>query len=248
MDLQVSDLCKRYGNESILNRISFDALQGEFISIIGPNGCGKSTLLRLLSGIEDPTSGDIRFKGERRSHGPLATIVWQEFALLPWRSALHNVSLGLEFQGVPSRTAKEIADRWLERVSAQEFAAKMPNQLSAGYKQRVAIARALAADPEVLLMDEPFASIDAQTRPELHKKTLRLWETTEKTVLLVTHSVIEACVLADRVIILTDRPAHVQDIVDIQTPRPERDYLVNHAFGREVAAVRAALDVRGHDP
>ncbi|MFG1783450.1 ABC transporter ATP-binding protein [Rhodococcus oryzae] len=204
--------------------ISIDVADGEFLVLVGPSGCGKSTLLDLLGGLTTPSSGRILLDGEPITGPGLDRgIVFQQYALLPWRTALHNIEFGLEAKGLPKRQRREIADHYLELVGLQGFGDRYPHELSGGMKQRVAIARSLAFDPEVLLMDEPFAALDAQTRESLQDELLRIWRTTGKTILFITHGIDEAVYLGQRVAVLTSRPGRVKTVVDIDIDRAAAD-------------------------
>ncbi|AXK31746.1 ABC transporter ATP-binding protein [Streptomyces armeniacus] len=199
-----------------LGSVDLDVAPGEFAVIVGPSGCGKSTLLDLLGGLGEPTSGRILLDG-RPLTGPGLDrgIVFQQYALLPWRTALGNVAFGLEATGVPRRERAARAREFLDLVGLAGFADRHPQELSGGMKQRVAIARSLAYDPDVLLMDEPFAALDAQTRESLQDELLRIWERTGKTVVFITHGIDEAVYLGQRVAVLTSRPGRVKEVVRI---------------------------------
>jgi NitT/TauT family transport system ATP-binding protein len=200
---------------------SLNVFVDEFLCIVGPSGCGKTTLLRMIAGLDKPSSGCILMKG-KEVNGPGADrgMVFQEFALFPWRTVRKNIEFGLEIKGLPREARREISKKYAGLVGLSGFETSHPYELSSGMKQRVAIARALAGDPEVLLMDEPFSSLDAQTRNIMQRELLRIWEQTKKTVIFVTHSVDEAVYLADRVALLTARPCKVKKIFDINIPRP----------------------------
>jgi NitT/TauT family transport system ATP-binding protein len=198
--------------------------EGEFVSIVGPSGCGKSTFLNVLLGLIPPVSGEMAINGKRvEGPGQDRAMVFQEFGLLPWRTVLNNVELGLELRGVPTAERRPTCQKFIEMVGLSGFEGHYPHELSGGMKQRVGIARALASDPEVLLMDEPFAALDAQTRDIMQAELLRIWQEAKKTVLFVTHQIEEAVYLSDRVIVMTKRPGRTKKIVDIPLPRP-RDY------------------------
>lgn len=204
--------------------ITLDLAAGEFLVLVGPSGCGKSTLLDLLGGLSAPTSGQILLDGTPISGPGLDRgIVFQQYALLPWRSARRNIEFGLEAKGVPRAERRERAEHYLELVGLAGFADRYPHELSGGMKQRVAIARSLAYDPEVLLMDEPFAALDAQTRESLQDELLRIWERTGKTILFITHGIDEAIYLGQRVAVLTSRPGRVKTVVDIDIDRTAAD-------------------------
>ncbi|MDF2935753.1 MAG: nitrate/sulfonate/bicarbonate transporter ATPase [Paenibacillaceae bacterium] len=208
---------------SALQNVSLTVNKGEFLTIVGPSGCGKSTLLDLIAGLALPTSGELFIDGKKITKPALDRgIVMQGYALFPWRTVRHNVEFGLEVKGVPKKERQEISDRFLKLVNLTGFADRYPYELSGGMKQRVAIARALAYDPEVLLMDEPFAAVDAQTRETLQDELLRIWEETRKTIIFVTHSIDEAVALADRVAVMSANPGKVKEIVKVGLPRPRR--------------------------
>ena len=207
-----------------LSNFSLDIAQGEFVSIVGPSGCGKSTFLNIILGLIKPASGKIQLNGVRISGpGQERAMVFQEFGLLPWRTVTANVELGLELKGVPAEQRLARANELIKLVGLRGFERHYPHELSGGMKQRVGLARALATEPEVLLMDEPFAALDAQTRDLMQAELLQIWERTQKTVLFVTHSIEEAAYLSDRVIVMTARPGRTKDVIQIDLPRP-RDY------------------------
>jgi len=219
----VNKIYKREGTSECIHAvkdISLDIYEGEFLCIVGPSGCGKSTLLKIIAGLIPPTSGEVLFDGELVKAPSLKRVmVFQEYALFPWRTTLGNVEFGLEMMGIPVNERRRIATESIRMVGLEGFENKYPFELSGGMKQRVAIARALAVDPETLLMDEPFASVDAQTRNVLKAELLKIWEETKKTVVYVTHNVLEAVFFADRVVMLTARPGKIKDIVEINEPR-----------------------------
>ena len=193
----------------------------EFVCILGPSGCGKTTILRMIAGLEVPTSGSISLNGNLvKEPGQDRGMVFQEFALFPWRTVRKNIEFGPELSNMPPEKIREISDRFIELVGLKTFEDIHPKELSGGMKQRVGIARALANDPSILLMDEPFGSIDAQTRNLMQKELLRIWQTTKKTVMFVTHSVEEAVFLADKIIIMTARPGKVREIIEVPLARP----------------------------
>ena len=207
-----------------LRGFDIDVEDGEFLSVVGPSGCGKSTFLNVVLGLIKPDSGDVRMRG-RPITGPGTdrAMVFQEFGLLPWRTVTHNIELGLELKGVPAETRHGLSQRFVEMVGLKGFEGHYPHELSGGMKQRVGLARALATDPDVLLMDEPFAALDAQTRDLMQVELLRIWQEAKKTVLFVTHQIDEAIYLSDRVMVMTKRPGHAKRIFAIKLPRP-RDY------------------------
>ncbi|MBB4264120.1 ABC transporter ATP-binding protein [Bradyrhizobium sp. CIR3A] len=204
------------GRFTALEDITLDVRSGEFLALVGPSGCGKSTLLDLLGGLTTPTSGRILLDG-RPITGPARDrgIVFQQYALFPWRTAAENVEFGLDIAGLKARQRRDIARKFLDLVGLSGFASRYPHELSGGMKQRVAIARSLAYDPEVLLMDEPFAALDAQTRETLQGELLRIWCATGKTIVFITHGIDEAIVLGQRVAVMTSRPGRIKQIVDV---------------------------------
>lgn len=225
MLIAVRDLVKVFVKDKreivALDGFSMDVLEGEFVCLLGPSGCGKTTVLRIVAGLETKTSGQVLVNGKDvERFRPRVGMVFQEFALFPWRSARRNVEFGLEIKRVPEKKRAEISSRYLDLVGLSGFADAHPHELSGGMKQRVAIARALAHDPAVLLMDEPFGSLDAQTRNLMQKELLRIWSATNKTVLFVTHSVDEAVFLADRIVVMTARPGRVRETIEVGLPRP----------------------------
>jgi NitT/TauT family transport system ATP-binding protein len=211
--------------------ISIDLPAGEFLVLVGPSGCGKSTLLDLLGGLSTPSSGRILLDGTPITGPGLDRgIVFQQYALLPWRTARKNIEFGLEAKGLPAAARRERAEQYLELVGLQSFADRYPHELSGGMKQRVAIARSLAFDPELLLMDEPFAALDAQTRESLQDELLRIWKSTGKTILFITHGIDEAIYLGQRVAVLTSRPGRIKQIVDVEIDRTAEDVRSEEGF------------------
>ncbi|MCH8055475.1 MAG: ABC transporter ATP-binding protein [Deltaproteobacteria bacterium] len=207
-----------------LKDFALEVEKGEFVSIVGPSGCGKSTFLNVLLGLIKPDAGEMQLNGTRiTGPGQERAMVFQEFGLLPWRTVVANVELGLELKGVQASVRRERAMELISMVGLIGFEGHYPHELSGGMKQRVGLARALATDPEVLLMDEPFASLDAQTRDLMQAELLQIWDRAKKTVLFVTHSIEEAAYLSDRVIVMTARPGRTKSILKINLPRP-RDY------------------------
>jgi len=205
-----------------LDNVSFEVKVGEFVCLVGPSGCGKSTLFNLIAGLEKADSGNIQVNGQSvNSPGPDRLILFQEPALFPWLNVLSNVEFGLESIGIKGKERREIAMHYLKMVHLQNFAKFRVHQLSGGMRQRVAIARALAMNPEILLMDEPFTALDAQTRDMLHQELQQIWQQTGKTILFVTHNVREAVTLGDRVIVFTFRPGRVKSEFSTEhLPRP----------------------------
>ncbi|MCU0861232.1 MAG: ABC transporter ATP-binding protein [Methanomassiliicoccales archaeon] len=212
---------KKDGETVAIENFSLDVDEGEFICVLGPSGCGKTTLLRIIAGLEDPTSGDILLNGTPiLGPGSDRGMVFQDFALFPWRTVRKNVEFGLEIKRVPPEKRKELSQRYIDLVGLKGFENYHPNQLSGGMKQRVGIARALANEPMLLLMDEPFGALDAQTRNLMQKELLRIWSETKKTVLFITHSVDEACYLADKIVVMTTRPGMVKETFEVSWERP----------------------------
>jgi ABC-type nitrate/sulfonate/bicarbonate transport system ATPase subunit len=210
------------GSVTGVDGVSFDMEQSQFLCLVGPSGCGKTTLLNIIAGFLAPTGGEIRIGGEAlRGQGTDRGIVFQDFAqLFPWRTALGNVAFGLEMKGVGKAEREEIALKQLRLVKLEKFAQSYPHHLSGGMQQRVAIARALAYNPSVLLMDEPFAALDALTRDAMQRLLADVWRETRKTVIYVTHNVAEAVYLADRVIVMTPHPGRIKTEVPITLTRP----------------------------
>jgi NitT/TauT family transport system ATP-binding protein len=218
-----------------LEDITLDVRAGEFLALVGPSGCGKSTLLDLLGGLAVPTSGRILLDGQPVT-GPARDrgVVFQQYALFPWRTAAQNVEFGLDIAGLRAKQRRERARHYLDLVGLAAFADRYPHELSGGMKQRVAIARSLAYDPEVLLMDEPFAALDAQTRETLQGELLRIWRTTGKTIVFITHGIDEAVVLGQRVAIMTSRPGRIKQVIDVpeELHSETEDVRSLPAFGR----------------
>ncbi|RKQ14172.1 ABC transporter ATP-binding protein [Ureibacillus endophyticus] len=230
-----------------IQNIEFTVREGEFITLVGPSGCGKSTLLDLLTGLTKPTKGRILIDG-REITGPGLDrgIVFQQYALFPWKTARGNIEFGLEAKGIPKSERKEKAEYYLDLVGLKNFADRYPHELSGGMKQRVAIARSLAFNPDVLLMDEPFAALDAQTRETLQTELLRIWKKTGKTIIFITHGIDEAVYLGERVVVLTANPGTVKKIVDI----PLKDRLEDADVKSNPAFISARREVWNllHEP
>ena len=204
-----------------LTDVTLSIRENEFISIIGPSGCGKTTLLKMIDGLLPYDSGEILINGRRvTAPGPERAVVFQTFALLPWRTVLANVEFSLELRRVPKEERARTAREYIRRVGLGEFEDHYPHELSGGMQQRAGLARALAVNPMILLMDEPFGSVDAQTRQLLQEELLELWQREQKTVIFVTHSMDEAVYLSDRVVVMTPRPGQVAEILDVPLPRP----------------------------
>jgi NitT/TauT family transport system ATP-binding protein len=223
--LQTRGLGKQFHRDGstvrALHAVDLNVADGEFVSLVGASGCGKSTFLRLVDGLIAPTSGEILLDGVPvQGPGPDRAFVFQEDRMLPWRTVWRNVTIGLELKGVPKKEAAATGTRLLELVGIPGFANHFPRELSGGMRQRANLARALAIDPDVLLMDEPFASLDGQTREIMQAELLRIWDESRKTVLFVTHQIDEAVYLSDRVVVFTVRPGRVKADVAIDLPRP----------------------------
>ncbi|NMC60742.1 MAG: ABC transporter ATP-binding protein [Candidatus Methanofastidiosa archaeon] len=209
------------GGLQVLKGLNLSIKKGEFITLVGPSGCGKSVFLDIVGGLTKMSGGNVFLDGKKvNGPDPQLGYVFQQYALLPWRTAISNIEYPLEIRGVDSVKRKEKAKKLLSLIGLKGFDKWLPYQLSGGMQQRVAIARSLSTDPEVLLMDEPFAALDAQTRELLQEELLRVWEGIKNTVVFVTHSIEEAVFLADRVVVMTARPGSVKDIIDIDLPRP----------------------------
>jgi len=206
--------------------VTFTAEPEEFLAILGPSGCGKSTLLGAIAGLLPASSGGIFFEGARRSGQPLTATVFQEFALFPWRTARGNVELGLEELGLPAAERGARARRYIDQMGLGGFEDRYPHQLSGGMRQRVGIARALAVDPAVLLMDEPFSALDAQTRTLMMEELVTIWERARTTIVYVTHNIQEAVFMADRVLVLSRRPGRVLASVPVALPRPRTEAML----------------------
>jgi len=267
MKIQFDKVSKCYngrGSTLALSPTDLTIEAGEFVCLVGPSGCGKSTLCNILAGFEQPTGGSVTVNGEEVT-GPSIkrAMMFQEPALFPWLKVRANVEFGLKSLKFPPAVQREQAEKYLRMVHLGEFMDAAPHELSGGMKQRVALARALVVDPEVLLMDEPFAALDAQTRDHLHVELLKLWETTRKTIVFVTHNVREAVTLATRVLVFTARPGRIKstfDLEDLQYPRRPTEPLVAEMVSRiqqslhgEVAKTEAAeydhdVDLSGEIP
>lgn len=208
-----------------LRDIHFSIEENEFVVVVGPSGCGKSTLLNIVAGLLSSTSGQVIFEGAQTNSRPHTAVVFQDFALFPWRTVLKNIVYGLEERGIKKEEQVKIAQKYIALVGLQGFENKYPHQLSGGMKQRVSIARALANDPLLLLMDEPFSALDAQTRTLMQYELSRIWEETHKSLLYITHNIQEAVFLGDRVVILSRRPGTILEIIRIELPRPRGEHL-----------------------
>jgi len=246
--LTATDLSLVYPNGNgglqALDRVSFSAQRNEFLCVIGASGSGKTTLLRLLGGLLNPTEGEVQFEGERMV-GPRRRIgfVFQAANLMPWRSALENVELPLELQGANSEANSRRAAELLKLVGLGDFERTLPRDLSGGMAQRVAIARALVHEPDLLLLDEPFGSLDALTRERMIFELLRIWQMRKVTILMVTHSIWEAVLMADRVLVLSQRPGSIRLDLEMPLSRPRSlDMMHTPEFGKLVDQVRSAIE------
>jgi len=203
-----------------LHDFNLQVNEGEFVCIVGPSGCGKSTFLRILADLIPLTSGSVKIVPGSDPTKPLNNVVFQEYALFPWKTVQDNVTFGLEMRGVSKKERRAIASHWLERVGLRRFALHYPHQISGGMKQRVSIIRALANEPEVLLMDEPLGALDAQTRTVLQEELIRIWETERKTVVYITHSIEESVLMGDRIVLMTAHPGTNKVTFEVDIPRP----------------------------
>ncbi|WP_426399758.1 ABC transporter ATP-binding protein [Ralstonia sp. R-29] len=242
MDYTVRNDAGQTEDVAVLRDFDLDIREGEFLSVLGPSGCGKSTFLSILAGLTERTGGSIRIDGQALAGiNPQQGVVFQGYALFPWRTVLENIEVGLEIRGVPKAERRRIAQEHLELVGLTGAGARYPHEISGGMKQRVAIARSLAYKPDVLLMDEPFAALDAQTREILQGELLRIWEQYRKTIVFITHSLDEAIFLSDRIAVMTRRPGTVKQILEVPLPRPRLPELRNsEAF---VALRQQAWDI-----
>lgn len=236
--LEIRDLNQSFSKDDgsslvVLDHVTFDVSDKEFVCILGSSGCGKTTLLRLIAGLDTAQAGSIFLDGEEiRGTSPKVGMVFQEYSLFPWRTVIDNIAFGLEMQGIAKDERYRIAEQYLKLVNLAQFRDSYPSELSGGMRQRVAVVRALALDPVLLLMDEPFGALDAQTRNILQKELLDVWEATKKTVIFITHSVDEAVYLADRIIVLTPRPGRICQMFPIDLPRPRDRTSVEFALIR----------------
>jgi NitT/TauT family transport system ATP-binding protein len=259
--IRVDDLVKSFGPLIAVDHVSFDIAPGEFFMIVGPSGCGKTTLLRILAGLEAATSGTIEVDVPPGSNCPVNSMVFQGDSIFPWMTVWQNAAYGLRMRNVPARTIKDVVGHYLDRTGLIRFSGYYPHQLSGGMRQRVAIARAFANDPQILLMDEPFSALDAQNKLLLQEELLRIWDEHKKTVVFITHSVDEAVLLGDRVMVMTAQPGRLKLFVPIPLARPRHllelqkgpDYadLVHHIWSSlrdEVQRAREQAGERGEGP
>lgn len=227
------------GGLHAVENISFDVAPQEFVCVVGPSGCGKSTLLRVLAGLLVPTRGQVKFM----SDSPRIGMVFQDSNLMPWRSVLENITLPLELDGMDPTTAHDKAQELIELVGLHGFKENLPRDLSGGMAQRVALARSLVHDPDILLLDEPFASLDALTRDRMGTELLRIWGARQKTVIMVTHSISEAIFLADRVLVLTQRPGSIKLDLPVNLPRPRAEEMrYTPEFGEMAQKLKNAIE------
>jgi NitT/TauT family transport system ATP-binding protein len=241
--LVVEDIVKHFqtpdGIVPAVERVSLSVKSGEFVSVIGPSGCGKSTLFNIIGGLLGDYGGSVRVDGERIT-GPHAAVgmVFQEESTFPWRTVIENVAFPLEIAGTPKAERFERARHFISLVGLDGFAKRYPAELSGGMRQRVSLARTLASEPKILLMDEPFAALDEQTRLLLGDKVLQIQQALQQTTLLITHNITEAVQLSDRILVMTYRPGRTKRIVDIDLPRPRTSEIVgSDAFGHYVAQI-----------
>ncbi|MFN8522883.1 MAG: ABC transporter ATP-binding protein [Chloroflexota bacterium] len=213
----------RQADVHALRDVNLEVPSGEFCVLVGPSGCGKTTLLRILAGLDHPSEGTFQLHRYDRDR-PSNAMVFQQESIFPWMTVFDNVAYGLRMRGAAERTIRERAGYFIDRVGLAEFSRALPYQLSGGMKQRVSVARAFATDPEILLMDEPFGALDEQTRSVLHDELLKIWDESRKTVVFITHSIEEALVLGDRLVVLTARPGRVKSELPIRFPRPRSPY------------------------
>jgi len=211
----------RQGKMIALNGVDLDIYENEFVCVVGPSGCGKSTLLNIIAGLLEPTSGAVYVDGKKvEGTGIERGVVFQQYALFPWLTVKKNVMFGLKLKGLPEDEAEAIAMKYIKMVQLEDFVNAYPKELSGGMKQRVAIARAYAVQPEVLLMDEPFGALDAQTRTQLQAELIQTWQEEKKTCFFITHDVEEAIILATKVIVMSARPGRIKRIIDVNLPYP----------------------------
>jgi NitT/TauT family transport system ATP-binding protein len=246
--IEIAGLCKTFpargkdASVEALKDVSLSINDGEFLTVLGPSGCGKTTLLRIVAGLIQADSGSLRIDGkEVTGPGPERAMVFQSIALMPWASVLSNVAFGLKLRGIPRSEREARATELLDLVGLSGFENRLPGALSGGMQQRVGLARALAVDPKILLMDEPFGALDEQTRRLLQEELLQIWEATRKTVIFITHSMEEAVLLGDRIVLMSPRPGRVVDTLPVPLPRPRAAAVDQIEGSAEFAAITAHL-------
>ncbi|HEY9156266.1 MAG TPA: ABC transporter ATP-binding protein [Opitutaceae bacterium] len=250
--LQLRDLEKSFQSaddqrQTVFSNVNIDVHRREFICIIGPSGCGKSTLIRIVAGLDEATGGQVLLDGKPVSGpGPDRGMVFQGYTLFPWRTVRENVMFGLQMRGKETSEAMSEARQWLDMVGLSKFEHSYPHELSGGMKQRVAIARALANEPRILIMDEPFGALDALTRAKMQNYLLQIWKKIDVTILFITHDLDEACLMADRVIVMGANPGRIVEVIENPIPRPRHCTDVFHS--REAIALKARLDELIHAP
>jgi len=236
--LVVENACLRYGELDVLSGLSLSVGGTEIVSIVGPSGCGKTTLLRCVGGLNQLNAGEIRIEGQRVEKPlPSVSMVFQHFGLFPWRNLWNNIAYGLKLRHTPKEEIERRVAEAIELVGLKGFEKAYPHQLSGGMQQRAGLARALVMEPKLLLMDEPFSAIDAQTREQLQFELLRIWDARPTAMMFVTHSIDEAVLMGDRIVVLAGRPAHVRAVREVKLPRP-RD--------RSVVSTPAFINLREH--
>jgi NitT/TauT family transport system ATP-binding protein len=224
--VEISDITKMFTRDDGVEILAIDGVSlsisdDEFVSFVGPSGCGKTTLLRIIAGLDHAGSGSVLVDGNPiLGPGPKVGMVFQEYSLFPWRTVLDNIAFGPEMRGISRQERRKAAHKYIEMVGLEQFEKSYPYELSGGMRQRVAIARALANDPDLLLMDEPFGALDAQTRNKMQVELLSIWNLSKKTILFVTHSVDEAVFLSDRIVVMSPRPGRIRSVVPVDIPRP----------------------------
>jgi NitT/TauT family transport system ATP-binding protein len=228
--IEICNVSKQYegrnGINVALETVNIDLWQNEFVTVVGPSGCGKTTLMNIIAGLLEPTTGYVKVDGRKvRGPGEGKGVVFQQYALFPWMTVRKNVEFGLKLKKVPPGQRKAIAANYLELVGLKDFSNAYPKELSGGMKQRVAIARAYAARPDILLLDEPFGALDAQTRAQLQENLLNTWEKEKKTCFFITHDVEEAVLLAQRVILMSARPGRIKEVIEVNLPYPRTQQL-----------------------
>ncbi len=244
INLKIDNISKHFLNRSgklaVLRNFNLEVREGEFVCIVGPSGCGKTTILNIIAGLERDYTGQVLHKGNPVTMtGPERLIIFQDLALFPWLTVQKNVEFGLKLKKVPLKERHRVVMKYLDMVHLIKFKDSYIHELSGGMKQRVALARALAMDPEILLMDEPFTALDAQTRDILHDELQRIWAKTKKTIIVITHNVREAVCLGDRVIVLSASPARIKSIFNVDLPRPR--HIEDHGLMDIVRAILTEL-------